>query len=109
MKTSYFANARKINRNKYFLISIALGNARCKIDAQAKLLAPKREWIGLEYNEYESLYLGKLNSLPEDFFIQMKDAASPKEPVFLCFESLKNKGQWCHRRLLAEWIEEKYN
>lgn len=31
-----------------------------------------------------------------------------KRPVLLCFENLwKGDGTWCHRRTLAEWLEER--
>ena len=30
----------------------------------------------------------------------------PHEPVLLCWEDLSKPNEWCHRRMIAEWLEQ---
>jgi hypothetical protein len=36
---------------------------------------------------------------------QLRTLAGDHAPVLLCWEHLDKEGQWCHRRMAAEWFE----
>ena len=98
--TSYFAS--KLIRQKDFrLVSIALSTRYVKCE-RYKALAPTREMIELAHagntEEYTRLYrsnvLAKLN--PQKVYEELDGA------VLLCWEK---SGSFCHRRLVANWLE----
>ena len=37
--------------------------------------------------------------------LRQEGEAAGKIPVLLCYEALKTPGQFCHRRMFAEWYE----
>lgn len=43
---------------------------------------------------------------PEEVWKQLHQLVSGAEPILLCWEPLKKPGEWCHRRMVAEWFEE---
>lgn len=58
-----------------------------------------------EYHErYRREVLARLN--PRMTYDALCRLTAPHEPVLLCWEDLTRPEQWCHRRLVAEWLEE---
>mgnify|MGYP003858050031 CR=1 FL=1 len=59
-----------------------------------------------EYTTYRARYfseiLGPLD--PQDTWERLHALAGGEEPVLLCHEHLQKPGEWCHRRLVAEWF-----
>lgn len=110
MKTSRFANVSQFRGNET-AISISrwspswyLGKVYAKLAPPAELvLAAKAGEIGFE--EYKILYeeaiLNPLN--PNLVFRELK--AISENPILLCHEDLTIPGEWCHRRLVAAWLE----
>lgn len=75
-------------------------------------LAPVGGWVTLPelknnlplYREYyEREILSKLD--PQRTWDELHRLAGKEEPVLLCWEPLKKPGEWCHRRIAAEWFE----
>ena len=100
MKTSCF---RKYKGDD--AISIALYAPENWKGSHFPALAPSRELLNLskysnlEHSKYIEIYreevLSKLN--PKEVYEELKDK------VLLCWE---NPGEFCHRRIVAEWLED---
>ncbi len=64
-----------------------------------------------DYNGNQALYreryfndiLSKLN--PAQEYDILHDLVKGHEPILLCWEDINKKGQWCHRRMVAEWFK----
>lgn len=107
MFTGYFGKVKSYPKNKgYKFVSIARFNKFWQGE-EYKLLAPPAEIIKIEDEElYTKLYyemvLDKLN--PQKVFNELGENA-----VLLCYEKwedIKNKKTFCHRRLVAKWLED---
>ncbi len=61
-------------------------------------LAPDRAWLRLPEAEYRPLYAARLAGLDAHEVV----ANLGEDAVLLCWES---PGEFCHRRLVAEWLE----
>lgn len=77
-----------------------------------KKLAPGK-WIferqyKLDQQAYRERYfrevLAPLN--PQETYEAICALAAPHEPVLLCWEDLTKPSEWCHRRMVAEWLEQ---
>jgi hypothetical protein len=58
--------------------------------------------------EYERLYVAKLEKIGAEAITQRLDSfgRGGKSVVLLCYEDIrKGDGDWCHRRMFAEWYE----
>lgn len=59
------------------------------------------------FRDYRKKYfievLGKLDA--QQAWDELHRLTHPHEPVLLCWEVLDKPGQWCHRRMVAEWFE----
>lgn len=77
---------------------------------------PRYSWLHLPYDEYHAKYISKMNSIGADTLRQdlvfMAETyeklthAAPERAVLLCFEKLSKAGAWCHRTILATYLEE---
>lgn len=88
-------------------IRTSIGSPRFKLKfalaGSVPELMPRREWLGLTREQYEKLYLAKLDAIGvEKIRRSIEAAASGKEPVLLCFCKLDGSN-FCHRRLFAAW------
>ncbi len=52
---------------------------------------------------YHETILQPLNA--EDVYQALHRLSGEHEPVLLCWEHLTKPGDWCHRRIVAEWFE----
>ena len=101
--TSYFASrvVKAVKGKPVRLVSISLVTRYCKCE-RYKALAPTKEMIELahagKFDEYTKRYreeiLSKLDPLK---VYEELDGA-----ILLCWEK---SGSFCHRRLVAEWLE----
>lgn len=76
---------------------------------------PKYHWLQLPYDEYRPRYLRHLNEqgmdkLLGDLEFMSEEYAKAndgevKPLTLLCYEKLSKPEAWCHRTLLAEWLE----
>lgn len=96
--TSYFGNIRNLPQEK--CVSVSRGDPKWYAGAVAKYLAPswalmKEELSAKEFTErYKKEVLGQLR--PENVAKWLDGF------ILLCWEPV---GEFCHRRLIAEWIE----
>jgi hypothetical protein len=109
--TSYYAS-KKLDRAKHLLVRTSVGvNRWCPTDEFFHLLAPHSEWIGLPLEEYAPRYLAMLEGYGVDEIKELMELLwetadeQGKVPVLLCYEALKKPGEFCHRRIFAEWYE----
>ena len=76
-------------------------------------LAPGPWFKDIEYKNNPAAYraryfseiLAPLN--PAEEWDSLHKLAGGLEPILLCWEPLKKPGEYCHRRMVAEWFEEK--
>ena len=105
MNTSYFANLKNLDQQR--VVSIAGKAPDWYKGKEYKQLAPKY-WFFIKYKDdgdeefyrtqYRKEVLEKLD--PKEVYEELKDS------ILLCWEA---RGKFCHRRLVAEWIENKLN
>ncbi len=116
MRTSYYAAAAKLDRQKHFLVRTSLGSPRfMKCDAAMPELMPRREFLELGEADYRPAYVAMLEKIGvpalKRRFAEIAKLAGNKEIVLLCFEALRPdqiaEGQFCHRRMFADWWREK--
>jgi hypothetical protein len=72
-----------------------------------KLLMPRRDMLKLQREEYRLEYVRILAGHGADLIAanleQLAQIAGGKPLVLLCFEDLRKRGSWCHRRMFADW------
>lgn len=108
MKTSRFANIQRIK----VPLSISLYPPKWYAGPQFKDLAPPWKLIEgahkgmskeMYTREFHELVLAKLDprAVYDDLVAQHGD-----EVTLLCFENLEKPGEYCHRRIVAEWFQD---
>lgn len=96
-------------------VRITLGAPRWTLpyalEHQVREAAPSREYFGAARPVYEAAYVSQLDRHGVEFFASrfQQIAVSARDPrlVLLCFEDLSKPDQWCHRRMFAEWWQER--
>lgn len=110
MKTGYFY---KLKQNKIDgAVSIAVGKPRyIKVNHELKTLAPTWKLLnGFRKDEItEEEYVVQFNAMLEklnvnDVVDELHHLTGGEEPVMMCHCATKH---FCHRHLVAEWIERK--
>lgn len=108
--TSYFAKAEALKKLNIVPISIALYSPKFFNGPSIGFLAPKRHMLseGLPTGEYTRMYNEEiLAKIDMDLFrIAIKNISGGKDVALLCYEK---PGDFCHRRLFAEWVKDKFN
>jgi uncharacterized protein (DUF488 family) len=101
--TGYFAKIKQYREKGLVTISIARFN-KYYSGVSLKLLAPTAEMIYEPESFYIPKYkliLSKLN--PSLILKEIEILSGGKDCILLCYEK---SGDFCHRRLVAKWIEE---
>lgn len=102
MQTSYFANLKKIKATPSLahldLVSIARGSPPWFKGRKEMRLAPTRDMLDMQRDDYLPLFDAILANLDAQQIA--KDLG--ENAVLFCWEK---PGQFCHRRIFAEWIE----
>lgn len=118
MKTSYFANFRKLDKEDYVGVSIALytpDNIMVRIldFAPSKNLLMRYKQGLVNEEQYTKEYTEQLDELFDDgsmvnhiSFLKRLEKSEQKEVVLLCYEG---KGKFCHRHILSKYINDKFN
>lgn len=118
MKTSYFANFKKLDKEDYVGVSIALytpDNIMVRIldFAPSKNLLMRYKQGLVNEEQYTKEYTEQLDELFDDgsmvnhiSFLKRLEKSEQKEVVLLCYEG---KGKFCHRHILADFLKEKFN
>ncbi|AVV51445.1 DUF488 family protein, N3 subclade [Leptospira santarosai] len=101
--TSYFANVRKLPEH---IVPISIARyARYWKGLKYFPLAPDADTLKMPLEEYTDRFLTKLSKLSvETVILELGILSEGKDFALLCYEK---PGDFCHRRLVAEWIEEK--
>ena len=109
---SRYAN-KKLREEGWYPVGISIGTPKYplgyEVREQCYSLAPKGYMLNMEYEPYRKAYFEKLNAIGKDSIIRTvkrldeRAKADGKELVLLCFEDIRNEGEWCHRTLFAEW------
>jgi hypothetical protein len=91
-------------------ISIARGARRVPGGFRVcKALAPGPWFKSVDEATYRRLYfdelLGRLD--PAETWETLHRLAGEAAPVLMCWETLLRPGEWCHRRLVAEWFRDR--
>jgi uncharacterized protein (DUF488 family) len=101
--TGNFANAKKYREAGLETISIARFN-RYYTGRKYEKLAPPAEIIHIPEKEYVPLYkdmvLSRLKAT--EAIKDLRVLAEGRDVILLCYEKA---GDFCHRRLVADWIE----
>jgi hypothetical protein len=113
--TSHFRAGKLILAGDYAPVRISVGNPRFKLPYElvgaCKLLMPTRDMLKLPIDEYRDRFIGILEghgvSKIREEIERLANEAVDRDLVFLCFEKLEKPGEWCHRRMFAEWWVEK--
>lgn len=61
-----------------------------------------------DYTTYRERYFREILAPldPQKVWDDLHALADGHEPVLLCHEHLRKPGEWCHRRMAAEWFEQ---
>lgn len=118
MKTSYFANFRKLDKNKYIAVSITRITP-VGFDIKVEEFAPEKSTLfnykngKINEEQYTKEYTEQLDELFDDGIMvntlsRLNDLEKRynKEVVLLCYEG---KEKFCHRHILSKYINEKFN
>lgn len=101
--TGNFANIKKYTSIGLFPISIAL-SARYFNGTIYRPLNPDRSFLNDQETDYIQKYNQKLKILYiKDVLKDIETLSNGKDVILLCHESA---GTFCHRRLVAEWIQQ---
>lgn len=106
--TSYFGNAKKLHEAKIEMVNIARYKPRYFSGFSIPSVAPlpfmlKDDMTVEEYVvHYNKLVLMPLNI--EKFLQTLESLSGGKDVALCCYEK---PGQFCHRHLLAEWLNKK--
>ena len=107
MQTSYFSNIRNIQAP----LSISQYPPKWYVGAQFKVLAPPWALVDMAHKglsrelytkEFHRLVLADLD--PREVYDAIV-AEYTENVTLMCFEKLENPGDFCHRRIVAEWFE----
>ena len=104
MKTSSFSVYKGSGR-----ISIARSTPR-RMPAGFRIfkdLAPGPWFSQVNDAEYRKLFASEvLKRLdPKQVWKELHDLVPGVEPILLCWETLEEPDEWCHRRLVADWFK----
>ena len=118
MKTSYFANFRKLDKNKYIAVSIDRITP-VGFDIKVEEFAPEKSTLfnyknsKINEEQYTKEYTEQLDELFDDGImvntlsrLNNLEKRYNKEVVLLCYEG---KEKFCHRHILSKYINDKFN
>lgn len=86
---------------------------RYELRHKAKPVYPRWKLIadGLNQEQFREAYWRDLDRVGVQKFAELFESIAKAEGdyrlVLLCFEDVSKPGQWCHRRMFANWWEQK--
>ena len=105
--TSYFGNMKQLEKADIVPIGIAIKPPRFFKGVSLKNLAPRYEMIHWPEDRYTPEFKKILKYQDAKLvYNQLESSAGGKNIALLCYEK---PGEFCHRRLVAEWIEKELN
>lgn len=110
VKTGYFAQINKYVKAGYVPIAITASNPNWYKGSSMPALAPEWELVSdwknhrITWDEYKERYISMLERRGIGYALKMLDQF--EKVILLCYEKT---GDNCHRHLLAEYLNSKYN
>lgn len=98
--TGYWGEASRLRAEGYALVSVSRGKPKNTMpDVSMPFLAPTWAMMKMGAEDYNASY-GRIlaGADPERVWSLL-----PAKSALMCFEKYP---KWCHRRMLAEWLEE---
>src|SRR5437870_3080455 len=93
------------------IVGITVGNPRWPLRYKftwVKELAPSRSFVHAPIEEYTTLYIAKLDMLGIDAIVKkLEELSGGGDIILLCFEDLRKPGEWCHRTMLADYLQQR--
>lgn len=113
VNTSRWAN-RNLAEVGAVKVGISRGKPRWKLPYRYRVLrelAPSREALAIhDHAEFEEAYLAGLEEIGAQTILAQLERISAEEGgrplVLLCYENVL-AGDWCHRQIAAEWMQER--
>lgn len=113
--TSRYQAAKEIIGCACGAVSTSVGSPRFKLQypiiGHMPELAPSRDMIHMARPVYEPLYLARLEKAGVDrihkALMKIAETAKVDRLALLCFEDIRKPGEWCHRRIFAQWWMER--
>ncbi len=102
MQTSNFASVKKVESAGLTPVGIAVGSPRWFNGETMLDLAPSRSMLNMSRQDYDGEFREILKKMNPHWVLQEIEARWGQNAVLLCWEA---HNVWCHRRLIAEWIE----
>lgn len=107
--TSYFGNFRALAKENVLMIGIARFPPRYFNGESIMELAPHASMLRMGESEYVKMFEGRiLAKLNQDDIVRKIGEIAKRhgcdKVALCCFEK---PGEFCHRRLFAEWLKEK--
>lgn len=107
--TSYFSYLKSIPF-EITTVSIARFPPKWFDGYEMKVLAPEKKLLWqskqkkISEGDYTRQYMAQIKEVfdPQSLYEKLQNEFTGKDIVLLCFE---RKGEFCHRRLLANWLE----
>jgi hypothetical protein len=99
MQTGSFKNCAKMKG----AVSISIGVPSWYRGVQYKKVAPRRDMLKMPREEYDFHFGLILKGLDPEVVYQDLLCMGGNDPILLCWEK---PNVWCHRRRVAEWLEE---
>ena len=107
--TSYFANHRKLKEAGFEVVSIARfppGSCKGILDfAPSEYLVRGYKSGILSEEDYKHCYIKMLDNLPVSLVLELVNLLKEGNYALCCF---CGKDKFCHRHLLAEWLNRNY-
>lgn len=107
--TSYFANHRKLKNEGFAVVSIARfppGSCKGILDfapSEDLVRGSKSGTLSEEY--YKACYIKMLDNIPVSRALELVNILKEGNYALCCF---CGKNKFCHRHLLAEWLNRNY-
>jgi uncharacterized protein (DUF488 family) len=94
------------------IVSISRGEPRWRLPfryRRLQSLAPSDEaWRQKDQKAFEAAYIRQLEEIGVTAILgDLKRIAGDGRAVLLCWERLDKPDEWCHRRILADWLRER--
>jgi uncharacterized protein (UPF0248 family) len=113
LATSRYKAKKRIKASGLSPVGISVGEPKFPLGYElagtCPILAPARWMLSMDRERYEAIYRARLEEAGVERIVA--ELAALKRPgdagvVLLCYEDLEKPGEWCHRRMLACWLEE---
>jgi hypothetical protein len=105
--TFYYGSVKKIEKADIVPIGISLQTPKWFLGETIKSLAPSYSMLKMNKSRYE-IEFGKIleKTTAKAVINELRSIGKGKDVALLCYESLHKEGEWCHRTMLAGWLQE---